>query len=216
MPQAFTKSQGSETTAQNAATFNSGPYGVDLTNGAGASGGIVQAYYLDLPKITGRSLYATVLAKTSAAIRVRLRLSDSLGATSSNYHQGDGQWHSLGVTRYVDPTATGPIAVLEIVAGDGTQQTATFDDLVVVVDGDASYQRSTALSDFLAKFAGTVTTSGAGPYSAVVTHNLHDSNPRVVCTPAVNAKCWITGKTTTAFTVNTDVAGSVDYLIITQ
>lgn len=215
-PIGFYANVGSETFAQSTSPVNTGPYALSVTNAASSSGGATQRWQHPglIGRLTSRKITVSVLAYSTDANRARIRLGDGTTTVLSNTHPGDGKWHCLSATITVAAGASYVLAVLEITSG--TSVTVYFDDLSAVVDADGSFSRGPAFLDMLATMSGTVTTSGAGPtYQATVSHYLDMGTAyQVQLTPGMNAKAWVTSKAAGQFTVNTDAAGSVDYLII--
>lgn len=217
-PLGWSRNAGNEAMAASA-DRNSGLFSASLTNALGSSGSYFQRIS-DLqnkfPELRGKRVVVTVLAKTNVANRVRARVGDDVAPfAASGDHPGDDAWHALSAAIVVSDTATKITVNLEITTGDGSVVTALFDDAVLVVGADVSAERGSSIMDQIAAYTGEALTAGAGPtFSVVVTHNLDTSKIRVLVTPRMNAKVWTTNPTSTQVTINSDVAGWVDYMIV--
>jgi len=130
-PAGWTLGGAGATLSRSAAQVKIGGYSALLTR-VGANCYIAQDP-LDYARYKGKNLTFGCWVYATVASRARIRITDSAGASSSDYHSGAAGWEWLTVTREIDAAAATITAGGYILTGN----TSAYFDGAILVEGDS-------------------------------------------------------------------------------
>lgn len=100
----------------------------------------------------GKQITLSVRVKTTLASKVKVRIKDSAGNSTSSAHTGGGTYETLTVTRTVDSSATSLLIEMGMLAtGDVATSTIYFDNAMLVMGNSAADYTSISINEEMMK-----------------------------------------------------------------
>lgn len=137
-PDKWTLTGAGATVARNGTNVQDGLYAADFTAALNTATDLGQSITISSTQNTrlrGKKMTFACLVKVGTASRVFLRIDDGIGTKDSVFHEGDGTFRNLIVTRTLDAAATKAGCSIEVSSGASITVTC---EAAILVEGDAA------------------------------------------------------------------------------